>query len=89
MCLPIDINECSASPSVCDVNANCQNNEGSYLCSCKASFTGDGKTCLGKQNNTNLVPRGPFLESPRQLYGPGKLFDERKIYLKDLNFVGF
>ena len=63
--LLIDINECSASPAQCDVNANCQNNEGSYLCSCKAGFTGDGKTCLGKQQDTYLVPRCPFLQSPR------------------------
>jgi len=45
--LSIDINECSASPAPCDVNANCQNTKGSYLCSCKPGFTGDGKTCKG------------------------------------------
>ena len=45
----IDINECSASPSVCDRNANCQNTKGSYLCSCNVGFTGDGKTCKGKK----------------------------------------
>ena len=54
MCLSIDSNECSVSPAPCDVNANCQNNVGSYLCSCKAGFTGDGKTCQGKHHNTNL-----------------------------------
>ena len=41
----IDIDECSAIPSVCDVNANCQNKVGSYLCTCKPGFVGDGKTC--------------------------------------------
>ncbi len=46
---PIDIDECSASVPVCDVNANCQNSDGSYSCSCKAGFTGDGKTCAGKR----------------------------------------
>ncbi|XP_078346731.1 ficolin-2-like isoform X1 [Oculina patagonica] len=40
-----DVDECSASISVCDVNADCQNTVGSYICSCKAGFTGDGKTC--------------------------------------------
>ena len=45
----IDINECSGSPSVCDVNANCQNNKGSYVCSCKVGFTGDGKVCKGNK----------------------------------------
>ena len=45
----IDIDECSASIRVCDVNANCQNTPGSYVCSCKAGFTGDGKTCAGER----------------------------------------
>jgi len=40
-----DINECSAALSDCDVNADCQNTQGSYTCSCIAGFTGDGKTC--------------------------------------------
>ena len=44
----IDIDECSASIPVCDVNANCQNTRGSYVCSCKAGFIGDGKTCAGE-----------------------------------------
>ena len=43
----LDINECSVSPSVCDVNANCQNNVGSYVCLCKPGFSGNGKTCKG------------------------------------------
>ncbi len=42
------MDECSASISVCDVNADCQNTVGSYICSCKAGFTGDGKTCTGR-----------------------------------------
>ncbi|CAH3171492.1 unnamed protein product [Porites lobata] len=40
-----DIDECSVSPSVCDINANCSNTRGSYYCTCKAGYTGDGKTC--------------------------------------------
>ncbi len=41
----LDIDECSVSVGICDVNADCQNTGGSYLCSCKDGFTGDGKTC--------------------------------------------
>ena len=44
----VDVNECNASVSVCDINANCKNTLGSYRCSCKAGFTGDGKTCTGE-----------------------------------------
>ncbi|XP_078370701.1 uncharacterized protein LOC144654404 isoform X4 [Oculina patagonica] len=40
-----DIDECSASAPVCDVNAKCTNTRGSYVCSCETGFSGDGKTC--------------------------------------------
>ena len=43
----LDIDECSKDPSVCDKNADCINSDGSYSCSCKQGFTGDGKTCQG------------------------------------------
>ena len=43
----VDINECVASPSLCDADAVCINNEGSYQCSCQVGFTGDGATCNG------------------------------------------
>ena len=37
------------------MNAVCQNTLGSYLCSCKAGFAGDGKTCSCKDIvNCNL-----------------------------------
>ena len=45
----LDIDECIASPSVCDVNANCSNTRGWYYCTCKAGYTGVGKTCQGKK----------------------------------------
>ena len=47
------MDECSAVAGVCDVNANCQDTAGSYICSCNAGFTGDGKTCNGK----SVIPR--------------------------------
>ena len=43
-----DINECSSSSHSCDVNAVCSNTEGSYTCSCKPGYLGDGKSCVGK-----------------------------------------
>ena len=42
-----DVDECSADSSPCDENADCTNNDGSYSCSCKQGFDGDGKTCTG------------------------------------------
>ncbi len=46
-----DINECTEGSAECDENADCENNEGSYDCNCKNGFSGDGKTCSGKQGN--------------------------------------
>ena len=30
---------------MCDANADCINNEGSYTCSCRPGFSGDGRSC--------------------------------------------
>ena len=44
----LDIDECGASAPVCDIIANCSNTRGSYICTCRAGYTGDGKTCQGR-----------------------------------------
>lgn len=41
-----DIDECIASIWPCDVNATCQNSYGSYTCSCKCGFYGNGQACV-------------------------------------------
>ncbi|XP_068705690.1 uncharacterized protein [Montipora foliosa] len=40
-----DVDECTASSPVCDLNAFCNNSIGSYNCTCKPGYFGDGKTC--------------------------------------------
>ena len=42
-----DINECVGSHS-CHKNAGCMNTIGSYSCSCKSGFNGDGRKCYGE-----------------------------------------
>ena len=42
-----DVDECTASSPVCDVNAQCLNTRGSYSCRCKVGYSGRGKTCKG------------------------------------------
>ena len=44
----IDIDECSNNSHDCSANAICTNNEGSYTCLCIDGYSGDGKTCNGK-----------------------------------------
>ena len=48
MFVVLDIDECGASSPVCDINANCSNTRGSYICTCKSGYTGDGKMCQGR-----------------------------------------
>ena len=46
--LNVDVDECTAFPNICGANTDCHNTDGSYTCICKAGYTGDGKTCSGK-----------------------------------------
>ncbi|KAL9961076.1 hypothetical protein ACROYT_G029957 [Oculina patagonica] len=39
------LDECKTHTDYCDVNADCENTVGSYRCSCKAGYKGDGQTC--------------------------------------------
>ena len=43
-----DIDECSTNAHSCGVNAACNNTIGSYVCTCEAGYSGDGRTCTGK-----------------------------------------
>ena len=40
-----DVNECDTGDNNCDENANCADNEGSFTCSCKDGYHGNGTTC--------------------------------------------
>ena len=44
----IDVDECMASSPMRHENAFCNNTLGSYNCTCKPGYYGDGKTCKGK-----------------------------------------
>jgi hypothetical protein len=42
------VDECVIKPQVCDSNAKCMYNNGSYACQCADGYTGDGKNnCTG------------------------------------------
>ena len=42
-----DHDECSAEEHNCNPNADCNNTPGSYRCTCKEGFNGDGFSCSG------------------------------------------
>ncbi|XP_068711921.1 uncharacterized protein [Montipora foliosa] len=50
-----DVNECTASSPVCHVNATCNNNLGSYQCTCKPGYAGDGKSCKVSLLSSNIL----------------------------------
>ena len=60
----IDIDECLNRSHACDVNANCTNTDGSYNCTCKEGYTGDGQSCQGILDQT-VHHTGLLLTLPR------------------------
>ena len=44
----LDIDECKEQIFNCHADALCNNTNGSYNCTCKAGFSGDGHVCAGK-----------------------------------------
>ena len=47
-----DIDECATGNDSCDSNGNCTDTDGSYECSCKPGFTGDGFNCTSKYTSS-------------------------------------
>ena len=50
-----DINECEGSSDLCHSNATCSNTPGSYVCSCKDGYSGNGPFCAGICENNKLL----------------------------------
>ena len=42
-----DVNECITGEHNCDANADCNNTEGSFECTCKPGYSGNGVYCIG------------------------------------------
>ena len=58
--LTSDIDECSADSSQCDENADCTNSDGSYSCTCKQGFAGDGSLCDGLLRELYTITKKRF-----------------------------
>ena len=50
----LDLDECKDKTHQCDVNANCTNIPGSYNCTCRPGYSGNGSICNSIINYTNL-----------------------------------
>ena len=42
-----DIDECAIETDACDENADCTNTIGSYTCTCRSGYSGNGIVCQG------------------------------------------
>ena len=52
--MPSDANECDEGSASCDLNADCVNTQGSYTCTCKVGYSGDGIYCTSKHCRFNF-----------------------------------
>jgi len=66
-CYFSDIDECGISNGGCHADATCQNTEGSFTCTCKSGYGGDGFNCVGRllcQNSDITVEIKLFYQEP-------------------------
>ena len=45
----VNIDECKLNTDESDINASCNNTEGSYQCTCNSGYQGTGLICAGKR----------------------------------------
>ncbi|XP_066020930.1 uncharacterized protein [Pocillopora verrucosa] len=65
-----DIDECVSGTHECDVNAQCINTVGSYNCTCKNGYSGDGRSCSAYIDSVILTASSSFVHDLQQFLEP-------------------
>lgn len=65
-----DIDECAEGLHSCDVHAYCNNTAGSYTCTCKPTYHGDGENCILPMNSVILQGNSSYIDDLAQFLKP-------------------
>ena len=83
----VDIDECSTRDSLpCDANADCINTFGSYNCTCRIGYSGNGTTCTGQYTaftRLNAAQKIRLLSNSRTLSLVASVAGARKQWVKE------
>ena len=74
-----DIDECLSNP--CSMNADCQNTDGSFTCTCKDGYFGTGIICDGNLNFYTFLSRRFFSFSFRKVSKASILESQCDMYI--------
>ena len=69
-----DINKCEGGTHNCSSNAVCNNTKGSYNCTCKPGYEGDGDNCTGN----SFITSSFFIPSKALLF---LFFHEKMLFI--------
>ena len=50
----LDVNECLLNIHECSENADCLNSAGSYICTCRKDYKGDGRNCRFENGRSEI-----------------------------------
>ena len=53
----LNVEDCATNAQLCNRNAVCKTMEGYNICICNPGYAGNGKTCTGNHNITNIAIR--------------------------------
>ncbi|XP_078349730.1 uncharacterized protein LOC144634592 [Oculina patagonica] len=76
-----DIDECAVGTHSCSVDAACNNTEGSYNCTCKSGYYGDGHDC---EDIDECATEGHNCSAPKSCYNTKGSYECLAMTCKDL-----